>query len=330
MNRNKEKKKISAQESIRLRILHQEFGVSCYELAKQNTNFAERSIYRHAKKPVEETKDRRHQNKGRPKKTTPRDERNVMRALHGLRKNCAAFSSKRIQEEAGLSQTTSNKTVRRVLRRHGYKYVQTRKKGLLTEKDKKGRLAFAKENVKKPSEFWTNDINFYFDGVGFAHKFNPCSEARATSSMAWRLPKEGIKRTTKGRKEGSGGRMANFLVGISHGNGVIICKHYSWKLTGEKFASFVKQCFPLAFEKCGVHVDNGIFLQDGDPRQNSKVARDSWESLNCKIFKIPPRSPDLNPIENLFHLLTALLKGYNIGYICTCIDDCRRGNSQAP
>ena len=129
MNRNKEKKKISAQESMRLRILHQEFGVSCSVLAKKIQTSKERSIYRHAKKPVEETKDRRHQNKGRPKKTTPLDERNVMRALHGLRKNCAAFSSKRIQEEAGLSETTSNKTVPRVLRRHGYKYVQTRKKG---------------------------------------------------------------------------------------------------------------------------------------------------------------------------------------------------------
>ena len=158
-------------------------GFSIKSLALAAVNCQNKIQTSQREKPVEETEDRCYQNKGRPKKTTPHDERNVVRALHGLQKKSASFSSKRIQEEASLSQTTSNKTVRRVLRRHGYKYVQTRKKGFLTE----------------PTEFWTKDINVYFDVVRFTHKFHPCSEARATSSMAWQLPKEGIQRTTKGR-----------------------------------------------------------------------------------------------------------------------------------
>ena len=31
------------------------------------------------------------------------------------------------------------------------------------------------------------------------------------------------------------------------------------------------------------------------------------DKVNALVFKIPPRSPDLNPIENLFHTLTVRL-----------------------
>ena len=49
-------------------------------------------------------------------------------------------------------------------------------------------------------------------------------------------------------------------------------------------------------------------MQDGDPRQNSKVAKKAWEKLGCEMFAIPPRSPDLNPIENIFHMVRRQLK----------------------
>ena len=49
-------------------------------------------------------------------------------------------------------------------------------------------------------------------------------------------------------------------------------------------------------------------MQDGDPRQNAKVARLAWEKLGCKMFGIPARSPDLNPIENIFHIMRRKLK----------------------
>ena len=35
--------------------------------------------------------------------------------------------------------------------------------------------------------------------------------------------------------------------------------------------------------------------------QKSKQARLAYDALRCSIFDIPARSPDLNPIENLFH-----------------------------
>ena len=48
-------------------------------------------------------------------------------------------------------------------------------------------------------------------------------------------------------------------------------------------------------------LEESYFLQGGDPYQNSKKARDAMDSVEAKDFSIPPRSTDLNPLENIFH-----------------------------
>ena len=42
-------------------------------------------------------------------------------------------------------------------------------------------------------------------------------------------------------------------------------------------------------------------MQDGDPSQNSRRAKDAIHAIGARKFSIPPRSPDINPIENIFH-----------------------------
>ena len=46
-----------------------------------------------------------------------------------------------------------------------------------------------------------------------------------------------------------------------------------------------------------------LFLQDGDPRQNSKKAKIALDAVDCRQFFIPARSPDANPIENFFNVI---------------------------
>ena len=90
------------------------------------------------------------------------------------------------------------------------------------------------------------------------------------------------------------------MVGISYNRGVVICEQYFDKITGTKFAKMVDQKFPQAFQ-LSINPHNKAFLQDGDPSQNSKLARDAFENIGAKMVSIPPRSPDLNPIENFFN-----------------------------
>ena len=60
--------------------------------------------------------------------------------------------------------------------------------------------------------------------------------------------------------------------------------------------------------KSGNNTKGRLILQDGDPSQNSRMAQDAMDAIPCRLLKIPDRSPDLNPIENVFHLVGKQLR----------------------
>ena len=68
------------------------------------------------------------------------------------------------------------------------------------------------------------------------------------------------------------------------------------------FAKFIRDHFSALFEN-SANPHGKLFLQDGDPRQCSKVACVAMDRLECKMFAIPLRSPDINLIENILHLV---------------------------
>ena len=85
---------------------------------------------------------------------------------------------------------------------------------------------------------------------------------------------------------------------ISYNVVVILCEEYE-HMTGNFFASFIDKTFQQMFveSKKG---NTRLFIQDNDPSQNSAVAKIALQRVNAQLLKIPPRSPDLDPIENMF------------------------------
>ena len=79
-----------------------------------------------------------------------------------------------------------------------------------------------------------------------------------------------------------------------------MCTQYFGKLNGESFAKIVKKDFPKAFRD-SINPKNKLFLQDGNPIQSSKKANRALDAIGCKVFAIPTRSPDVNPIEDIFN-----------------------------
>ena len=281
-----------------------EAGVPMFKILEKFENLYSRaSIYRHSNIPLGQPlrADRRKSNRGRPPKLSERDQRHILRSIPDLRKSDGSFTSKRIAVHSGITHA-SNRTVRRCLNKNGYSYLQSRKKGLMTAEDRENRVKFClKVKGLKCADFWKKYISMYIDGVGFQFKTRPLDQARAPSSREWRLRSEGLKVTMKGQKEGS--HNANFMVGISYRKGVVAVQQYFGPITGKKCAKITNETLAPAIEDRARRI-----LQDGCPRQNSKASLTAFDQNNIKVFKIPARSPDLNPIENLFHTIKKELR----------------------
>lgn len=57
-----------------------------------------------------------------------------------------------------------------------------------------------------------------------------------------------------------------------------------------------------------VYPDSHRFMQDNDPKHTSKMGQAFLNSNNVTWWKTPPESPDLNPIENLWHELKEFIR----------------------
>lgn len=61
---------------------------------------------------------------------------------------------------------------------------------------------------------------------------------------------------------------------------------------------FLAQKFPLGHR----------FMQDNDPKHTSGLATSFFEANNVNWWKTAPESPDLNPLENLWHELKEFIR----------------------
>ena len=81
----------------------------------------------------------------------------------------------------------------------------------------------------------------------------------------------------------------------------MLCDQYE-KLDGQYFKNLVLKEFRGMFKKAKKGRSPSLVARWG-PSQNSAAARMAMKSIRTKLLSIPPRSPDINPIENLFHLI---------------------------
>lgn len=242
---------------------------------------------------------------GRKPKLGDRDKRKITRSIHRMRKDNVNFTTQSLLHDAGIDPSIAHRrTITRYLNKWGFYFMQSRKKGLLTEKDKMLRLKHArtmKRVLKEYPDYYKNHISFYLDGVSFVHKFNPMRDATKPKARVWRKKGEGLTITAKGSKELAGGRRLHLMVAIAYGKGVVLCEPYE-KLNAQFFSGFIRDHFNLTFAKAGPKVNQSrIFVMDNDPSQTSVMSMHAIHNIEAELHHIPSRSQDLNPPENVFH-----------------------------
>ena len=73
---------------------------------------------------------------------------------------------------------------------------------------------------------------------------------------------------------------------ISLDKGVMLCEQYFGKNSGEMFADFILKYFEEAFEKSNNSKDK-LFVQDGDPSQNTRKANNAMYIVDAKKLSVP-------------------------------------------
>ena len=141
----KSTKGVSLEDSVKMRVCYRLAGLHGKELLKTFSRYHKATVYKHCKKSISTVKapeDRRRLKIGKARKLDKRGKRLIKRTILNLRVTVGSFA--RVQLEAGL-QHVSNRAVRRYMNQLGYHYCQSRKKGLMTETDKKLKVAFCRK-----------------------------------------------------------------------------------------------------------------------------------------------------------------------------------------
>ena len=162
--------KISATKRASVLLYRSEYGLSYRKIAKEfgiSKSEAERIC--NSKKRTKKVMSKQ----GRPRKIEGRSLRVLLRTLTKLRETNVNFTVEELTQKSGLGNIASRRTFPRVLNENGYKFLQTRKKGLLSRKDNNVRVTYARKMSRVSANFWTRDVAFYLDGVSFVHKHNP-------------------------------------------------------------------------------------------------------------------------------------------------------------
>ena len=247
--------------------------------------------------------------RGRPSLLSVRDERKLCRSVTRLRLTNPNFTAMDVVHDSGIDPTLAKyRTFVSYLNKLGYKFRQTRKKGRLCEKDFQKRRKYARAASKLDSTYCTKDVAFYLDGVSFIHKNNSLNEAVSPRSRVWRKANEGLSLTSKGSKDLAGGKRVHVMVAIAPRKRVILAEVYE-KMSGRCFSDLIRRKFLTMFRRVGkTRRRQKIFVMDNCPSQTSVMALGALRELGIELKRIPPRSPDLNPIENFFNVVKRKLR----------------------
>ena len=191
--------------------------------------------------------------------------------------------------------------MKRAIQDLGYGLHRLRNKRALDPATKKKRVQWAREHAGRRPAWWTNR------GFADAHYWylpRTAAEAAATSSKSsvYRKRTEGANPKFHGRRvtEYKQGRRVG-IWGVLGSEGLSVAFLPAGRITGESHAAIVRRYYASWVGGCPA------VFHDGERALHGPAPKAAYRSVGVPCATLPPYSPDLNPIENVWALVDGRL-----------------------
>ena len=253
-------------------------------------------------------------------KFTPEIQKYLLRKLQTTRKKDICTSKTLhflLAKEKGL--TVDDSTIRKFLKGEGCRWVSRAQKRKYTGPEMEVRQAFARRVLRMSRAELRKELGLSLDGVvlsmppaGDVARWNHCMSAE---THMWRKPSEAALPELAGDDPYPDQvpleRAIPLWAGISEGGCGPVLFHSRKKCSVEEWVRAIKDGSMGALLR-KLNPRNKArpwrVLCDGEGFLHSKDARAACQRHSISLWKIPPRSPDLNPVEKFWSWLRRELR----------------------